>query len=161
MDFKKRVNGSWTDTPNYIHNTFTDTITTLPTDIYTNDTTATVGLKGNMEQSSTPTPDNPIQPQETGERTGNLWNAEGFSARAITFTHEHSNTNSYGTTLSSTTGKEVSITQANYPTGDVNYKNGFFMIDVDFSKYAVGDVVTISFDYIVNEIHSLSTQKTT
>ena len=73
MDFKKRVNGSWTDTPNYIYNTFTDTITTLPTDIYTNDTAATVGLKGNMEQLGTPTPTTPIQPQETGEKTGNLF----------------------------------------------------------------------------------------
>ena len=73
MDFKKRVNGSWTDTPNYIHNTFTDTITTLPTDIYTNDTTATVGLKGQMEQSGTPSPDNPIQPSECGDMSSNLW----------------------------------------------------------------------------------------
>ena len=67
MSFKKRVNGSWADTPNYIHNTFTDTITTLPIVIYTNDTTATVGLKGQMEQSSTPTPDNPITPSECGD----------------------------------------------------------------------------------------------
>ena len=67
MDFKKRVNGSWTDTPNYIMGTSTDTITTLPADLYLNDTTATVGLKGNMEQSSTPTPDNPVMPQETGD----------------------------------------------------------------------------------------------
>ena len=67
MDFKKRVNSSWVDTPNYIHNTFTDTITTLPADIYPTGTTATVGLKGNMEQNGTPTPDNPIQPQETGD----------------------------------------------------------------------------------------------
>ena len=76
MNFKKKVNGSWTDTPHYIHNTSTDTITTLPADIYANDTTATVGLKGNMEQSGTPTPDNPIMPQGTGERTGNLWDRD-------------------------------------------------------------------------------------
>lgn len=67
MDFKKRVNGSWTDTPNYIHNTFTDTITTLPADIYPTSTTATVGLKGQMEQNGTPTPTAPIQPQECGD----------------------------------------------------------------------------------------------
>ena len=73
MDFKKRVNGSWVDTPNYIHNTFTDTITTLPTDIYTNDTTATVGLKGQMSQTGTPTPTTPIQPQECGDMSSNLW----------------------------------------------------------------------------------------
>ena len=67
MSFKKRVNGSWSDTPNYIHNTSTDTITTLPANIYPTDTTATVGLKGDMEQLGTPTPDNPVMPQETGD----------------------------------------------------------------------------------------------
>lgn len=67
MDFKKRVNGSWTDTPNYIHNTFTDTITTLPADIYPTGTTATVSLKGDMEQNGTPTPDSPITPSECGD----------------------------------------------------------------------------------------------
>ena len=67
MDFKKRVNGSWTDTPNYIYNTFTDTITTLPADIYPTGTTATVDLKGNMEQNGTPTPDSPITPSECGD----------------------------------------------------------------------------------------------
>lgn len=66
----------WHDTPHYIHNTSTDTITTLPAVVYPNDTTATVGLKGNMSQTGTPTPDNPIQPQETGERTGNLFSSE-------------------------------------------------------------------------------------
>lgn len=45
----------WHDTPHYIHNTSTDTLTTLPAVLYPNDTTATVGLKGNMEQSGTGT----------------------------------------------------------------------------------------------------------
>lgn len=67
MSFKKRVNGSWTDTPNYIHKTDIDILTTLPADIYPTGTTATVGLKGSMLQSSTPTPTTPIQPQETGD----------------------------------------------------------------------------------------------
>ena len=67
MDFKKRVNDSWTDTPHYIMGTSTDTITTLPADIYPTGTTATVGLKGQMEQNGTPTPTTPIQPQETGD----------------------------------------------------------------------------------------------
>ena len=67
MSFKKKVNGSWVDTPNYIHKTDTDILTTLPTVVYPTGTTATVGLKGQMEQNGTPTPDNPIQPQETGD----------------------------------------------------------------------------------------------
>ena len=67
MNFKKRVSGSWVNTPNYIHNTSTDTITTLPADIYPNDTTATVGLKGNTVQNGTPTSASPIQPHGTGD----------------------------------------------------------------------------------------------
>lgn len=74
MNFKKKVNGSWTDIPHYIHKTSTDIITTLPANIYPNDTTATVGLKGNMSQSGAPTPDNPVTPNGCGERTGNLYN---------------------------------------------------------------------------------------
>jgi hypothetical protein len=76
MNFKKKVNGSWHDTPHYIHNTSTDTITTLPAVIYPNATTATVGLKGQAVQSGTPTPDSPIMPEGTGERTGNLWDED-------------------------------------------------------------------------------------
>ena len=72
MNLRKRVNGSWTDIPYYLHNTSTDTITTLPVDIYANAATATVGLKGNMSQTGTPTPQNPIQPSECGEKTANL-----------------------------------------------------------------------------------------
>ena len=118
-------------------------------------------ISGNMIQSGTPTPDNPIMPQGTGERTGNLWNEEGFSARAITSTHEHTDTNTYGTTLSTTIGKETIITQSEYPTGTVGYQNGFFFIDVDFSKYEIGDKVTLSFDYICNEVHSIEGQIST
>lgn len=53
--------------------TDTDTITTLPALLYPTGTTATVGLKGHAVQSGTPTPDSPIMPQGTGERTGNLY----------------------------------------------------------------------------------------
>ena len=91
----------------------------------------------------------------------NLWDNRGFSATTITSNYSHNISNNYGTTLSTIEGDEVTITQSAYPTGNVGYQNGFFMIDVDFSKYAVGDVVTISFDYIVNEIHALSTQTAT
>lgn len=61
------------DIPHYIMGTDTDTITTLPAVLYPNDTTATVGLKGNTVQNGTPTPENPVMPQGTGERTGNLF----------------------------------------------------------------------------------------
>lgn len=76
MNFKKRVNGSWTDTPHYVHSTSTDTLTTLPADIYANDTTATVGLQGNMSQASGVSPTTPITPSECGERTRNLFDKD-------------------------------------------------------------------------------------
>jgi hypothetical protein len=154
------VESTWTDIPYYIHKTATDTLT-LPAVIYPNDTSITVDIKGQSSQASTPTPQNPVDVNGCGERTGNLWNNRGFSASPIGLNHTHNISNNYGTTLSTTEGDEVTITQSAYPTGNVGYQNGFFMIDVDFSKYDVGDVVTISFDYIVNEIHALSTQTET
>lgn len=60
MNFKKRVNGSWVDTPHYIAGTDTETITALPATIYPRAQTATIGLKGNTTQNGTPTPDNPV-----------------------------------------------------------------------------------------------------
>lgn len=63
----------WHDIPYYIHKTDTDTLTTLPADLYADGNNATIGLVGNMSQTGTPTPSSPIQPQETGERTGQLF----------------------------------------------------------------------------------------
>lgn len=72
------------DTPHYIHKTDTDTLTTLPDVIYANDNNATVGLKGNMEQSGTLTFTNPIQPQECGDITENLFELTDSSATVNT-----------------------------------------------------------------------------
>ena len=101
MNFKKRVNGSWTNTPHYIHNTSTDTITT-PAVLYPTGTTATVGLKGNMIQSSTPTPTTPIQPQETGERTGNLFDVFAYSSYSTGISNIVTTSNSITYTAAST-----------------------------------------------------------
>lgn len=72
----------WHDT-HYIMGTDTDTITTLPAVIYANDTTATVGLKGNMSQVGTPTPTTPIQPSECGEMTDNIANLYGVDKTSL------------------------------------------------------------------------------
>lgn len=76
MNFKRYIEASdtWVDS-HYIMRTSTDTITTLPAVLYPNDTTATVGLKGQTVQSSTPSPTSPVMPQETGERTENLFDS--------------------------------------------------------------------------------------
>ena len=95
---------SWTNIPHYIHNTSTDTITTLPAVLYPTGTTATVGLKGNTVQSGTPSPQNPIMPQECGERTGNLlpefYAASGeFSGNSYTITKNSIETHNDGSVL--------------------------------------------------------------
>ena len=74
MADSKKYNGStWQHSLRKL-GTSTDTLTTLPADVYADGQSATVGLVGNMEQSLTPTPTTPIQPSECGERTGNLLN---------------------------------------------------------------------------------------
>lgn len=157
MNFKKRVNGSWTDIPHYIHKTSTDTLTTLPAVIYPNAATATVGLKGNMSQTGTPTPQNPVIPQGTGERTGNLWDNLGFSAGAISTSGIHMLSNNYGTSLSTVSGGSVDITQV--ASGNTAaYQNGFFFIEIDISQFSIGDAFVIGFDYeITNKAGSTST----
>jgi hypothetical protein len=62
----------WHDIPYYIHKTATDTLT-LPATLYPNDTSITVGLKGQSSQSGTPSPQNPVDVNGTGERTENLY----------------------------------------------------------------------------------------
>lgn len=75
MNFKKfsTSDNQWHDIPYYTHKTATDTLTTLPAVIYPNDTSITVGIKGNTTQSGTPTPDTPVTPQGTGDMTENLF----------------------------------------------------------------------------------------
>jgi len=70
----KRVSGAWVSGSERIMKTATDIIVP-PTTIYTDGTNATVGLKGNMVQTGTPTPSAPIMPQVCGDRTGNLFDA--------------------------------------------------------------------------------------
>lgn len=42
-------------------------------------------IYGNTEQTGTPTPENPIEPQECGERTGNLFNVSDYSVGTTSF----------------------------------------------------------------------------
>ena len=60
----------WHDIPYYQHKPATDTLT-LPATLYPNDTSITVGLKGNEEHTGTPSPQNPVVISGTGERTEN------------------------------------------------------------------------------------------
>lgn len=83
MNFKKKVSGSWVDAPYYLKGTDTETITTLPATIYPLAQTATLGLKGNTVQNGTPTPQSPVMPQGTGERTGNLFDISSVTHQTL------------------------------------------------------------------------------
>ncbi len=72
MNVKKYTNNTWREITPYKYGTSVETYTDLPQIIYANGTNASVGLKGNMSQTGTPSSTTPIQPQECGERTGNL-----------------------------------------------------------------------------------------
>lgn len=63
----KRVSGAWQNTSYGIRATATDTITTLPTTIYSDGTNVTVNIKGNTVQSNTPTPSSPVDVLGVGE----------------------------------------------------------------------------------------------
>lgn len=76
---------TWNTIPYRKYGTETDTITTLPkTIIGDGQDISAYTIKGNMQQSGTPTPQNPIYPQETGDKTANLWNEDytGISSSA-------------------------------------------------------------------------------
>ena len=65
---------TWRDITPKIYNTSTDTITSLPkTIIGDGQPISAYTIKGNLSQSGTPTPTNPIYPTETGDKTANLF----------------------------------------------------------------------------------------
>ena len=68
MSIKKYTNNAWVDIPYKKYETATDTITSLPkTIIGDGQPISSYAIKGNMQQSGTPTPSNPIYPQEVGD----------------------------------------------------------------------------------------------
>ena len=77
MSIKKYTNNAWVDIPYKKYETATDTITTLPkTIIGDGQPISAYTIKGNMTQSGTPTPSNPIYPTECGDKTANLFDGE-------------------------------------------------------------------------------------
>ena len=74
MSIKKYSSGSWVTVPYRKYETATDTITSLPkTIIGDGQPISSYTIKGNMSQSGTPTPSNPVYPAETGDKTANLF----------------------------------------------------------------------------------------
>ena len=110
-----------------------------------------VTIEGNMTYSGIPSVDNVIKPLEVGAHTTNLWNNLGFSAKNITMVSPMTryDTNTYGTTISSTTGGTVEITQTGDGHSTYGSQNGFFFIAADPSEFVAGESYTLMFDYEV------------
>ena len=81
MSIKKYSSGLWVTVPYRKYETATDTITSLPkTIIGDGQNISAYTIKGNMTQASQPTPQNPVYPQETGDKTANLLNPNTMTA---------------------------------------------------------------------------------
>lgn len=71
---------AWIDIPYRKYGTETETFTTLPHEVIGDGTAISAwSMKGNMSQSGTPTPSNPVYPTEVGEKTANLSPSNEFS----------------------------------------------------------------------------------
>lgn len=79
MNFRKANNNTWTDATYYIRKTATDNIITLPIAFYGDGTSATVAVNGQSSQTSTPSPQNPIDINGVGEMSANLTNVNTFT----------------------------------------------------------------------------------
>ena len=77
LDYEDYYAPYWEDTTYRRYETATDTITSLPkTIIGDGQPISAYTIKGNMTQSGTPTPQNPIYPTEVGDKTANLFNKD-------------------------------------------------------------------------------------
>ena len=77
MSIKKYSSGSWVTVPYRKYETATDTITSLPkTIIGDGQPIISWSMDGNMQVNGTPTPQNPITPAETGDKTANLFDKD-------------------------------------------------------------------------------------
>lgn len=68
-EFEPYSSEVWHDTPHYIHNTSTDTTTTLPAVLYPNNTYLSVELEGNSVQNGTPSPSSPVDVSGVGDES--------------------------------------------------------------------------------------------
>jgi hypothetical protein len=114
MNFKKfdTSDNQWHDTPYYQHKTATDTLT-LPATLYPNDTSITVGVKGNTVQNGTPSPSQPCDVNGTAEKTSNLANLYGISKRALSL--DFTTTDNMRIVIDGTKSSGVNVIPIKYP----------------------------------------------
>ena len=110
-------------------------------------------ISGNMTQSGTPTQDSPIQPQETGERTGNLWDEEYPNiSETIRYIPLYVGNGSF--TLSTTTPYDSSVANlfllsGNVSTGASTPGNGVWL-NHNVTAQSVDGYVTIAYRHYTN-----------
>ena len=80
LPFEEYSSEVWHTTPYRKYETATDTFSTLPHEVIGDgQSNLTWSMDGNMQVNGTPSPQNPITPQETGEKTANLINPDDFT----------------------------------------------------------------------------------
>ena len=90
------------------YETATDTITSLPqTIIGDGQNISAWSMKGNMTQSGTPTPSNPIYPSECGDKTANLFNGDLSHLYPDGSNHVMSNSDMYSIIIKMSAGQVV------------------------------------------------------
>ena len=137
----------------------TETISTIaPIDFLSNGQNITVGVKGNTEQLEIPSPDNPVIPEGTGERTGNLLNLsyQNFTIKNIEVTAQGSIINFNGTSSGEISSGSVAwkVLTFTLPAGEysINTTKGF-------SRYVKSvDGTTLLSDWQTNLTLSEETQ---
>ena len=96
------------------YGTETETFTTLPHEVIGDGTAISAwSLKGNMTQSGTPTPSNPIYPSECGEKTANLLNITEKSYQ-FSFNNATANVKGCNITFTGSCGVEISRNNATW-----------------------------------------------
>ena len=144
----------WHDS-HYIKETATDTITTLPATIYPLAQTATVGLKGNTTQNGTPTPDNPIMPEGTGEKTAQLFDENYPNIKVDTPTYRSIYVGDGTFTLSTTTVQYRSTANLFFLAGNIgsgaSTQNNGIWNGNPRTVTAVDGYVTIAYRYYIGD----------
>ena len=115
-------------------------------------------VSGNMSQTGTPTPDNPIQPQETGERTGNLFDENYSNIKVDRPTYRSIYVGDGTFTLSTTTARQqnaanVFFLAGNVETGASTQNNGVWNGNPR-TVSAVDGYITIAYRYYMGNEES-------
>ena len=132
----------WTDIPYRKYGTETETFTSLPKTIIGDGTALSAwSMDGNMQVNGTPTPQNPITPQETGDKTANLFNEKAFASIKVT-----SSAYRYGTSLGVLPAGEYQFTR----TRAANSGNIYLTVRTDNTyNYNILPVSDSSYPYTI------------